>query len=91
MRVVARNKTRGRQRKCANWHRGSGANSRDARNKEAKMRTFMDWLLWLLTIVAFTLCCGIASKLLDVDMAIFIAGGALGLALMAVMDNRRSK
>jgi len=55
------------------------------------MRTFMDWLLWLLTIVAFTLCCGIASKLLDVDMAIFIAGGALGLALMAVMDNRRSK
>ena len=52
------------------------------------MRTFADWILWLLTIIAFTICCGIASKFLDIDISIFIAGGALGLALMAVMDRR---
>ena len=51
------------------------------------MKRVLNWLFWLIFIVATTIICAAISKFLDVDFSIIISGAALGLAVATAFEN----
>ena len=51
------------------------------------MKRVLNWLFWLLFVVAVAITCAAMSKLLDVDFSIITSGAALGLAAAATLRN----